>query len=109
MVGLARTSNEVASALYYASFPGLDWVLRDLLLVQNVNEQDGIYGNRLQAASAGGHIQISEKLIEMGADVCAEGGSYGNALQAASAEDHIEILELLLRMGADVNARLRSP
>jgi ankyrin repeat protein len=43
------------------------------------NAQGGEYGNALQAASAEGHGQIVQLLLEKGADVNTQGGSYGYA------------------------------
>ncbi len=39
-----------------------------------MNAEGGAYGNALQAASLGGHINIVELLLENGANVNAEGG-----------------------------------
>jgi ankyrin repeat protein len=50
----------------------------------------------LQAASAGGHGRIVERLLEHGADVNAQGGGlYDTALQAASASGHNQVAEQL--------------
>jgi hypothetical protein len=35
----------------------------------NVDTQSGFFGNALQAASAGGHETVVEKLLDVGADV----------------------------------------
>ncbi|OCK96816.1 uncharacterized protein K441DRAFT_656827 [Cenococcum geophilum 1.58] len=103
---------ELASALYYASFGGLVNAVKYLLSQgADVNAQGGHYGNALQAASIeghdkiveqllskdadvnaqGGHDKIVEQLLSKGADVNAQGGVYGNALQAASIEGHDKI------------------
>ncbi len=63
------------------------------------------YGNALQAASAKGYLGIVTKLIDVGADINAEGGHFGNALQAASAEGYLDIVTKLIDAGADVNAK----
>ena len=44
-------------------------------------------------------------LLEVGADVNAQGGEYGNALQAAAYNGSSETVQILLRAGADVNAQ----
>ncbi|KAJ7923122.1 ankyrin repeat-containing domain protein [Mycena leptocephala] len=67
--------------------------------------QGGRYANALQAASFGGHIYTVQLLIEHGADVNAVGGFYGNPLQAASSWGHINTVQLLIKHGADVNAQ----
>ncbi|PCD38699.1 hypothetical protein AU210_007164 [Fusarium oxysporum f. sp. radicis-cucumerinum] len=58
-----------------------------------------------QAASAGGHIQVVERLLEAGADVNAAATvSEGRtALQAASEGGHIQVVDRLLEAGANVN------
>ncbi|KAJ7059432.1 hypothetical protein C8F01DRAFT_1370371 [Mycena amicta] len=63
----------------------------------------GDYGNALQAASDGGHLDVVRLLLEHGADVNMQGGHYGNALQAASHSGHLDVVRLLLEHGADVN------
>ena len=54
----------------------------------DVNAQDELYGNALQAASYEGHGQVVKMLLDKGADVNTQGGEYGNALQAASRQGH---------------------
>jgi ankyrin repeat protein len=66
----------------------------------------GEYGNTLQAASAEGHLEIAEMLIQKGTDVNVQGEYYRNApLQAASARGHLEIAEMLIQKGADINTQ----
>jgi ankyrin repeat protein len=43
-----------------------------------------------------GHDGIVRLLLQLGADVNAQGGGYGNALLAASAEGNEEIVKLLI-------------
>ncbi|KAF8336030.1 ankyrin repeat-containing domain protein [Amanita rubescens] len=71
----------------------------------DVISQMGLYGDALQAASAGGHKAIVQLLLEKSADVNVQGGYYGNALQAASAEGHHDLVQFLIEKGADVNAQ----
>ncbi|KAF7964932.1 hypothetical protein HWV62_1617 [Athelia sp. TMB] len=70
-------------------------------LVKETSGKGGEYGTALQAACAGGHLKLTELLLENGADVHIEGGKYGTALRAASAGNHFEIVELLRRRGAE--------
>ncbi|KAF4873482.1 Ankyrin repeat and KH domain-containing protein 1 [Colletotrichum siamense] len=59
----------------------------------------------LQAASEGGHIEVVDWLLSVGAKVNADPSVYGKtALQAASDGGHIEVVELLLSAGANPNA-----
>ncbi|EXK77499.1 hypothetical protein FOQG_17796 [Fusarium oxysporum f. sp. raphani 54005] len=95
-----------APRLYYACLAGLTGAARDLMTEgADVNARGGGYGNALQAASYGGHLQIVQILLHKGADVNVQGGRYGNALQAASSEGHLEIVQTLLDKGANVNAQ----
>ena len=63
-----------------------------------------LYGNTLHAASAGGHTEIIQILLEKGTEVNVKDGFYGTALMAASYRGHIEIVQILLEKGAEVNA-----
>jgi hypothetical protein len=94
------------SPLYYSALLGLEYITRLLLdKGADVNAQDGLYGNALQAASNNGNEAVVRLLLDKGADVNAQGGDYGNALQAASLNGHEAVVRLLLDKGADVNAQ----
>jgi len=58
----------------------------------------------LYYVSREGLIEFVRPLLEVGADVNAEGGGYGNALQAASYGGHSQVVQRLLEAGANVNA-----
>jgi hypothetical protein len=60
----------------------------------DVNAQDGLSSNALQAASSGGHENVVQMLMDAGADVNTQGGYYGNALQAALSEGHEKVIQL---------------
>ena len=109
-----------AAPVYYASLLGLDQVLYELIITGQlesmapistskasklINAQGGHYGNALQAASAEGHKEVIQQLLEKGAEIKAQGGEFGNALQAASAEGHKEVVQQLLKKGAKINAQ----
>ncbi|SPO07333.1 uncharacterized protein DNG_10027 [Cephalotrichum gorgonifer] len=109
--------------LTLASFLGLNLVVKDILALspdqspeEDKSKQEdrkgtsakgnGDYNTALVAASARGHKEIVEMLLEKGADINAQGGGgYGTALIAASARGYKEIVEMLLEKGADINAR----
>ena len=59
----------------------------------------------LQAASAEGHNDIVELLLNKGANVNAQGGFQGNALSAASTGSHEKAVQLLLDKGAIVKVQ----
>ncbi|KAK6536091.1 hypothetical protein TWF281_000337 [Arthrobotrys megalospora] len=101
---LIQGRHELPPPLSYASFEGLLGTVNDLLSCgANVGTKDGIYGNALQAASAGGREEVVDLLLNHGADVNAICGVNNTALQAASAGGYEKIVELLLNHGADVN------
>jgi hypothetical protein len=51
-----------------------------------------------------GFTDVSNWLLQTGADINAKGGFFGNALQAASWHGHEAVVRLLLEKGANVNA-----
>ena len=94
------------TSLAIASFLGLVHIVEDFLNEGvKVNAQDSLFGNALQAASAGGHYQVVQILLDAGADINAQGGLSGNALQAATAQGHYQVVQILLDAGADVNTQ----
>jgi hypothetical protein len=107
-----KSIEDIGSPTYYASFLGLEVVLKTILtsddrssgLSVSVHMQGEVYGNALQAASLRGHKEVVQMLLHQVADVNAQGRVYGNALQAASSEGHKEVVQILLDRGADVNA-----
>jgi ankyrin repeat protein len=58
-----------------------------------------------QIAARLGICVLVEELLNIGAEVNAEGGRYGNALQAAVSEGNEAVVRLLVDRGADVNAQ----
>ncbi|KAF5343148.1 hypothetical protein D9758_015201 [Tetrapyrgos nigripes] len=77
-------------------------------MLADVNAQGRQYGNALQAASVGGHLEIVEILLEKGADINVPGGGYSSALHAAWsrkawAPRYAEVIAALLKAGANDN------
>ncbi|KAL9593261.1 MAG: hypothetical protein Q9179_005989 [Wetmoreana sp. 5 TL-2023] len=117
--------DDIATAVYYASYLGLDSILLNLidsatehdtaedmppesaqsLTSRIINAESGYYGNSLQVASRIGDYKIVRLVLEKGADINARHGQYGNALQMASYYGHESVVQLLLEKGADINAR----
>jgi len=98
--------------IIFASSHGLiDNVFKLIQQGVNVNVIDPEFGHgtALVAASAEGHADIVQLLLESGADVNLESKSrfgYPIALVAASAKGHVNIVQLLLESGADVNLKI---
>lgn len=78
----------------------------DAMRGEIINETVGYYGNALQAASSGGHLEVVRLLVDKGAEVNAL-SEYGTALYAASSQGHIEVAKLLQRAGAVDSRRKR--
>lgn len=59
----------VGTGVYYASYIGIDVVLKELMKYSpDVNARSGYYGNALCAASDEGHEEIVKILIDHGAE-----------------------------------------
>ena len=116
-------SDQIASPVYYASLLGLDQILPALIdnkqegdltvsaqskmstSSRDLNAQNGLFGNALQAASWSGHEKIVQMLLGKGAEINTQGGHFSNALQAASWKGHDNIVRILLEKGAEVNVQ----
>jgi ankyrin repeat protein len=108
-----RPVNGVLSPIYYASFLGLEVILRTLLAIHVetgglkdiINTQFGYYAYALQAAASEGHKRVVQILLDHSADINAQGGRFDSALEAASFGGHKDVVQLLLDLGADVNGQ----
>ena len=76
----------------------------DLLLARPDLDANLCHGAALQAAAAGGDVDVVRRLLDHGADPAAEGGEYGGALQAAVRGGSVAVLQLLLQSGRRANA-----
>jgi ankyrin repeat protein len=68
-------------------------------------QDDGYYGNALQAAVVGGNPKMVQLLLNVGADVNEKSGKFGYALQAAAYTGNKEIVRMLLKHGANIHAQ----
>ncbi|KAK1983358.1 hypothetical protein LZ30DRAFT_748709 [Colletotrichum cereale] len=94
----------IASAFDYACLMGLTATVRRLLSEPNVNATSGVrYGTALHAASLGGHPEIVQLLLNVGADVNTMGTSFNAVLQDALHAGHPNFIELLLDARVDDN------
>lgn len=84
--------------LALASYLGLKLVIKDISVEEKtgINVQGGPFGTALRAASAQGHKEVVQVLLDKNADVNAQGGPYGTALEAASAQGHKEVVQMML-------------
>ncbi|KAF1825177.1 ankyrin, partial [Dissoconium aciculare CBS 342.82] len=91
------------SALYYASYMGLESVVRKLLQTgaDVTASQGGSHDFPLQAAAAAGHQGTVQILIDNGADINAQDCFSRNALIDAARNGHAEVVSLLLGHRAD--------
>jgi len=75
------TAADLAPPLYYAATTGVSEVVSSMILPGvDVDATGGRYGSALQAASAGGHVEVVEVLLDAGAQIDA---GNGNALHTA--------------------------
>ncbi|KAJ5983063.1 hypothetical protein N7481_005162 [Penicillium waksmanii] len=107
-----RYVDSVTSPIYYASYLGLENILRAILdmyeerrsLLDFINRPFGVHHNALQAASHEGHKRIVQMLLDHGAKINVEGEAAGGALYDASSNGHYQVVQILLKHGAKVNA-----
>lgn len=96
----------VISVLHLAALNGHEQEVYAILSVDksDVNRPDGTKSYPVIWASLNGHDKITQRLLERGADVNAQGRHYGNALQAACFGGYDKIAQMLLERGADIKA-----
>ncbi|KIJ99791.1 hypothetical protein K443DRAFT_80490, partial [Laccaria amethystina LaAM-08-1] len=95
-------TNENSAFVNWVQIHDIDRYYKDL------QKQTGHNAKLLYYASLAGLTEASYDLLEMRADVNAQGGAFGNALQAALYGGHEAIAKLLIEKGADgadVNAQ----
>jgi ankyrin repeat protein len=94
-----------AVPLYYASLCGLRGLVEHLVAAhpEEINARGGFYDTPLHAASAKGHFEIVELLLDRNADpnLCDDDGTA--PLHSASQYGHVGVVKILLDRGVDVN------
>jgi len=80
-------------------------VLRRLInnVIVKANQTDDNGTTALILSSWNGHYEVSELLLEQGADVKAESNRFGTPLLVASIKGHKKLVQLFLDKGAAVN------
>ncbi|KAL9095787.1 MAG: hypothetical protein Q9165_001784 [Trypethelium subeluteriae] len=109
--GYSRLFPRQTSGLHLAARYDLPYLTEMLLAIKigrlntEVNLEDSEHRTPLHYAAEYGHGMVVKLLLDMGADVNAQGGWYGHALQAAVVHGHEMVVKRLIVMGADVNAQ----
>ncbi|KAH7255210.1 ankyrin repeat-containing domain protein [Fusarium redolens] len=66
----------------------------------NINDVAEYFGSALQTAAHKGYRAVTEKLLDVGADLAMEDGDYGLAIVAAAAERHVDIVKMFINRRA---------
>lgn len=116
LADLNRPVSDIASAIYFASFLGLEGVLLELLErlsrhrprsgpEDDINASGGSLGSPLIAASSQGYEKVTRILLERGARTDVTNRSGKTAVHMAAQNSHPAVLKALLEYQAPVNAR----
>ncbi len=96
-----------AVPLYYASLCGFRGLVEHFVAAhpQDINSRGGFYDTPLHAASARGHFEIVQLLLNKNADpdLCDDDGKA--PLHSATQYGNLEVVKILLDCGVDVNQR----
>ncbi|CAG8156947.1 unnamed protein product [Penicillium olsonii] len=91
----------LTGAAVHGNLELFEWLLHQQAVTGMCRNKD----DALQVAAKGGHNKIVRILLDVHADVNAQGGPYGTCLQAAALMGQTETVQILLNTHADVNAQ----
>ena len=85
----------------------ISWAIKNRKekIVEVLASQGADLDTALCTASAYGHLEVVQVLLDQGVDINAQSGKYSNALCMASTFGLVEVVQLLLDRGANVNAQ----
>jgi ankyrin repeat protein len=98
-----------AAPLYFSAWMGLRGLVKHLIIrdPQHVTQLGGLYGTPLHASILGGYFEISQLLLEHGADINSRCGDNWTPLHLALNTGQLESTKWLLNHGADVNSKTK--
>ncbi|KAF9009620.1 ankyrin repeat-containing domain protein [Cyathus striatus] len=98
---------KLGTALHAAAVRGLRPIVEIFMAAGgSLNSEGGKFGGVVQAASAGGHLELVKFLLDSGADPNLTGqGEYEHSLITATTSGDFSIVELLLQRGVNPNLR----
>jgi ankyrin repeat protein len=105
MTGRPGPDERLLAAISTDDLPAFDQALADGASPAFRSESDTV---PLTDAAARGRLEMTRRLVAVGADMNACEGRGMTALMLAASRDHVEIVELLVRRGADLSCRDRS-
>ncbi|KAK4176463.1 ankyrin repeat-containing domain protein [Triangularia setosa] len=96
---------EDCGALYQACCSGnLSTVNLLLELGEDVNAWSTCkYGSAIHAASFRGHVEVLQRLMDAGADLCVTHPEYGSPLELAAYGGQVACVKMLAKAGVDIN------
>ena len=96
------------TALHYASFCGLNEIVKVLVIEHPEDVNSGSFHMRstpLHLASKEGHVEVVRALIGHGADAAARTEDGSTPLHEASSGGHMDVVQFLIEHGTDAAAR----
>jgi ankyrin repeat protein len=96
-----------AVPLYYASLCGFRGLVEHFVVTcpQDINTRGGYYDTPLRAASAKGHLEITNLLLDSNADPNLSDDEGLSSLHSASQYGHVEVVKILVDHGTNLNQK----